>query len=76
MPKSRFNAASLTHAEITDDRLLAAYQKVAEIISLQAEDGEAYLPIFARLHKEIESREANKSLLSLAKDIAAKEPEV
>ena len=74
MPTPHFNTASLTHADITDDRLRDAYRKMAEIISLQGDRGEAYLPIFARLHKEIQFRESNKSLLALAKEVASKSP--
>jgi len=75
MPTHQFNAASLTHAEITDERLRQAYRKIAEIISLQGRRGEAYLPIFTRLHKEIQSRESNKSLLAMAQEVAATIPE-
>ena len=38
---------------------------------LLGERGEAYLPIFARLHKELQSRETNKSLLALASEVAS-----
>ena len=53
-------------AEVGDERLEKAYSAMAEFVTAY---GDAYLPIFRRLHDEREQRNANQSLLDLAKKI-------
>jgi hypothetical protein len=59
-------------APVTDERLHDAYRTMAQIVSLH---GEAYLPIFARLHEEFECRKGEKSMLRIAEDVAGLRPD-
>ena len=53
-------------AEVDDERLEKAYIAMAEFVTAY---GDAYLPIFRRLHHEREQRTDSRSLLDLAKKI-------
>lgn len=61
-----FNDAAPLMEEITNERLLAAYEVLASIISVH---GDQYLPLFKRLHTEIENRKKNDEYVKLAKTI-------
>jgi hypothetical protein len=52
---------------LTDQKLRSAYVLIAEIVTAH---GEVYLPIFKRIHDEVEARKANRDLLSIASAIA------
>jgi hypothetical protein len=67
-----FNRNSAESAPpVTDERLEDAYRTMAEIVSLY---GETYLPIFARLHEELECRKGEKSMLRIAEEVAGFRP--
>ena len=68
LPVNAFRKAGSPNQTVSDERLSEAYKKIAQIVS---EHGDAYLPIFERLHKELEERDAKKSMMSLAKSVAA-----
>ena len=55
--------------EVDDERLEAAYIAMAEIVTTY---GETYLPIFQRLHDELETRRSNKTMMNIAKEISKK----
>ena len=57
--------------EITDSLLEDCYVLLADIIG---RNGNAYLPIFERLHVEIEAREKQKEMLRKAKLLSRNEP--
>lgn len=61
-----FNAPLFTEIDISDERLSAAYETLASIISVH---GDIYLPLFKRLHEEIELRKKNDKYKLLAKAI-------
>lgn len=61
----------LTKEDITDDLLDECYIMVAKIIDSY---GDAYLPIFERLHAEIKAREKQKEMLRKAKNISRDKP--
>lgn len=52
---------------LTDENLQAAYKIIAGIVS---QHGETYLPIFKRVHEEVELRKKQNDLLSLAITLA------
>lgn len=52
--------------DMSDERLRAAYEILASIV---ATHGEIYLPLFERLHTEIQKRESHTSFVSLARSI-------
>ena len=62
----KFNAAAPSSDEMTDERLLSAYEALASIISVH---GDQYLPLFKRLHAEIEDRKKNDDYVKMARDI-------
>ena len=62
-----FKRVALSPSDITNERLLSAYAAMAEIVALH---GEAYLPIFERLHNEVEQLERKTDLLELARSIS------
>ena len=62
-----FKRVALNPSDITDERLLAAYRVMADIVSIH---GESYLPIFERLHYEVEQLERRTGLLELARSIS------
>ncbi len=53
----------LQDSDVTDEMLHDSYILMADIVRTH---GEQFLPIFERLHSEIEAREAKKSLLDTA----------
>ena len=53
--------------EVDDERLKAAYVAMAEIVTTY---GETYLPIFQRLHDELEARRSEKTMMNVAKEIS------
>jgi hypothetical protein len=55
---------------IKDEQLLKCYHIAARIVSLY---GDAYLPVFKRLHKEVEMRKANDELMTVALNLASSE---
>jgi len=63
----------LTKKDITDDLLEGCYVLLADIISRH---GNAYFPIFERLHIEIETREKQKEMLIKAKNISRGKPKL
>lgn len=58
-------------SEITDGLLEDCYVLLADIIGRH---GNAYLPIFERLHVEIEAREKQKEMLRKAKMLSQDKP--
>lgn len=52
-----FNEKAMKCDAVSDERLRAAYQALASIIVAQ---GDQYLPLFKRLHAEINERLENK----------------
>lgn len=52
---------------VTDEKLQSAYLIIAGIVK---QHGEKYLPIFKRMHEEIEVRKAQKNLLEIASRLA------
>lgn len=52
---------------LTDENLQAAYKIIAGIVR---QHGETYLPVFKRIHEEVELRKKQNDLLSLAIQIA------
>jgi hypothetical protein len=67
-----FNRSSTVGtAPVTDEQVLDAYRTMAQIVSLH---GDTYLPIFIRLHAELESRKSEKSMLKIAQEVAGFEP--
>lgn len=63
----------LTKQDITDDLLQDCYVLLADIIDRH---GNTYLPIFERLHVEIETREKQKEMLQKAKNISRDKPKL
>jgi len=59
-------AAPPTQGIMTDERLMAAYETLASFVSTY---GEIYLPLFERLHDEIQKRENHTAFISLARTI-------
>lgn len=57
----------LSSDDITLDLITEAYEVMARIVT---QHGDRYLPIFQRLHNEIEEYRSHDSLLKLAKNIA------
>jgi hypothetical protein len=55
---------------LSDDTLQKAYVIIAGIVT---EHGEKYLPIFKRLHEEVEVRKAQRDLLAIAIKTACSE---
>ena len=49
--------------EITDEQLRECYAVMAEVITRY---GDCYLPIFERIHKELETRKERQALLDKA----------
>ncbi len=71
---SEFKARIITpvhvkESEITTEMVQRCYDYMAKIV---VERGEVCLPLFKRLHDELESRRANDNLMNLAKKIAEK----
>ena len=63
----------LTKQDITDDLLQDCYVLLANIIDRH---GNAYLPIFERLHVEIENREKQREMLQKARTISRGKPKL
>jgi len=57
--------------EITLSVLKEAYQTAAKVV---ADHGDVYLPIFERLHNEIEQRKARDTMLAKAQAVAFDRP--
>lgn len=57
--------------DVTDELLEECYVLVAKIVDCY---GDAYLPIFERLHYELEQRRKQKDLINIAKRISKGEP--
>jgi hypothetical protein len=53
--------------EITDEMIEECYKTAAKIVK---QYGEAYLPIFERMHAEREKRQKNRDLMELALGVA------
>ena len=53
--------------DVTDDLLEECYVMIARIVK---QHGEEYLPIFERLHTEIEERKSRKKLIELAHNVS------
>jgi len=51
---------------VTDENMQSAYLIIATIVK---HHGEKYLPIFKRMHEEIEVRKAQKNLLEIASQL-------
>lgn len=68
-----FNEAAPAMGEMTDERLMAAYESLASILSIH---GETYMPLFELLHREVQRRKENTSLVSLAHAIHARRMDV
>ena len=67
---SNFTAHSRPHikdSDVTDDMLLEGYAILAGIVKLY---GDQYLPIFERLHLEIENRKTTRRLIDKALHVA------
>ena len=65
-----FTASSRKYFEekdITDDMLIECYTVMAHIVKAH---GDHYLPIFERLHSEIENRNAKRKLLDTALQVS------
>lgn len=58
--------------DVSDEMLEESYLTMAQIVKLY---GERYLPIFERLHEEIQSRENKKALLDAALKAAKDGPD-
>ena len=54
--------------QISDELLHQAYQAAARIV---ADHGPKYLPVFERMHKEVEARNSSNNLLNLAMCVAS-----
>ena len=61
----------LKKKDITDELLEECYLALAFIVDRY---GEVYLPIFERLHLEIEERKKTKALLKEARQLSSKKP--
>jgi len=61
------NHPRIQECDITDELLNESYVFMAHIVKTY---GEQFLPIFERLHMEIESRKAKQSLLDRAMDLS------
>jgi hypothetical protein len=69
-----FTASSRIYIEekdITDEMLLESYTIMAHIVNPH---GDSYLPIFERLHTEIEKRKTKKELLDTAMQLSKSAP--
>lgn len=53
--------------EITDELIEECYKTAAQVVK---QHGEAYLPIFERMHMEREKRIKNRSLMQMALEVA------
>lgn len=58
-----------TKKHLTDERLNEAYEIMAGIVR---DLGDEYLPVFKRLHEEIEKRKAAGNLKDIALQVAQK----
>lgn len=61
-----FNEKAMKLDVVSDERLRAAYEALASIIAAQ---GDQYLPLFKRLHAEINERQENRKYATIAKEI-------
>lgn len=52
--------------KVTDELLESAYLIIAGIVTAH---GEKYLPVFKRIHEEVQERKAQKNLLSIAAEL-------
>ncbi|MBL3591682.1 MAG: hypothetical protein JMN24_18160 [gamma proteobacterium endosymbiont of Lamellibrachia anaximandri] len=59
----------LSKEDITLDDIINAYEVVARIVTIY---GDIYLPIFERLHREIEEHKMKNKMLNIAKDISCR----
>lgn len=60
---------NLEAQDITFNDIVDAYKFMAEVVTIY---GDKYLPIFERLHREIEEHKEKDELLELAKNITYK----
>lgn len=56
-----------TESGVTDDELLQAYRSLAGIV--QGPSGEKFMPIFERLHREVQERKRIRSLKDIARAV-------
>ena len=64
---------SLARSDITDEVLHESYILMANIVNLY---GDIYLPIFERLHREIENSRRKRVLVKAARNISEKNPKL
>lgn len=65
--KEVFTFIQKTASEITLDDIIDAYAVIARIVTIY---GDKYLPIFERLHREIEEHKMKNKMLNIARNVA------
>ena len=68
--RSFVSGESMSKEIVTDEELEKPYKIIAKIVR---DYGDKYLPIFQRIHDEVERRKANQGLKDIALQIAQNE---
>ncbi len=69
---TKVSRVEIQDKDVTDSMLQESYVIMAEIVKVY---GEQYLPIFERLHEEIDSRQKKEKLLAAALKVSIPDPE-